>query len=281
MPALLALVWALAVAAAASAGAPCHGSNTTECADILPDSPITTMVTPQAQHPCGGLDYFYGGRWLQLFAPKEVPWRYTSACFNLRNKQTETAEATVRGAVEMFAVEVATAPGPEGMPVLVPGDRVASFSFPPQRLQFVPDEWVTIDMGADFVAWSRGVFIGVNWWSCEKIGMGISTSMEVGKLVYTYEEASRQWLRCYDEDGINGKTRALGLRVDGTAHPRTSLPPSWICSAREYSDTVCSCNCGAWDPACQRDPISPNCSSASICDSSGRCTGKPMGSLLL
>eukprot|EP00727_Mastigamoeba_balamuthi_P006333 m51a1_g232 hypothetical protein (467) ;mRNA; r:115454-117602 len=268
----LALVWAAALWLECSV---VRSATTTESYDVPPYRSVTVTVLRQTHHPCAGNDTVdghrhFGGQWVQLFTPPVVPWAYTSVRFSLRNgvDRPRTEQATVRGAVEMYAVDVS-----HGDRALVPGALVASVSFAPRQFHFVEDEWATVDLPAgQFVAWERGVFIGVRWWSCDRIGTVVSTSLQAGRLVYVWHGEHREWQLCHGSNYTQGLTRALALRLAGMPLAAAeAVPPTWVCSRGEYGDSVCSCNCGAWDPACTLSPRSPNCSAHSICDSSGRC----------
>eukprot|EP00727_Mastigamoeba_balamuthi_P006322 m51a1_g231 putative type iii restriction res subunit (1635) ;mRNA; f:106029-114610 len=263
--------WAVAAAAPEAVGG-INDPVVLEAYDAPPYRPVTVTVTTQTHHPCRGSDDKYrAGQWAQLFTPREVPWAYTGVSFAVVNRAGDGANATVRGAVDLYAAELSDR-------MLVPGDLLASVSFAPRMLheQDVP-EWVAVDLRAAFVAWSRGVFIGVRWWSCQKVGMVVSRGLNVGRLVYIWREEYRDWQLCHNSSRTNGLTRALALRATGKPHrpaatAAEAVPPTWVCSRSEYGDSVCSCNCGAWDPACTLSPRSPNCSAHSICDSSARCT---------
>eukprot|EP00727_Mastigamoeba_balamuthi_P006299 m51a1_g229 hypothetical protein (802) ;mRNA; f:97054-101951 len=241
----------LATARAASTAA------ITEAYDAPPYSTVTVTINAQSLHPCSGTGRnYYGGQWAQLFTPPQTPWAYTSVSFSLRliARADVANETVVRGAVEMHAVELS----PAGL-ALEPGDLVASASIPPVAIDRTYGQWTTVDLrSAPFVAWERAVFIGIKFWACHKTGVVVSTGMNTGRLVYSFREDLLLWKSSHNSN------RTMETAAE-------AVPPTWVCSRGEYSDSVCSCNCGAWDPACTLSPRSPNCSAHSICDSSARC----------
>eukprot|EP00727_Mastigamoeba_balamuthi_P012331 m51a1_g7720 putative protein kinase domain containing protein (1438) ;mRNA; r:137464-143831 len=247
------------------AGEPCPRTATSEVYDMPEYTTIDVQMTSTTQHLCDGSGLWYAGKWVQLFTPRTVPWMYTSVCFGVSSSGSggnASATATVRGSLEVYDVAA------DAYSQLLPGTLLASYSFRP--LTFAGSTWLQLDFGSyGIVAWSRGVFIGVNWWSCDHVGMLVSTNTSAGRLVY---EGTSGWQQCYGSPGSRSATRALALRTDGAPYPRSSIPPLWTCTEAEYNDSACSCNCGAWDPACARDPRSLDCGSGSICDNSGRCT---------
>eukprot|EP00727_Mastigamoeba_balamuthi_P006311 m51a1_g230 hypothetical protein (581) ;mRNA; f:102482-105359 len=276
-PALLPLLLLLGCAGAEAEGSArlARGVTEEEAYDAPPYRPITSTINTHSHHPCSGADHhFYGGQWAQLFTPRRVPWAYTGVSFSLdyNGGKPHPPVATARGEVQMHAAEVPPGGGP-----LRPGDLLASVAFGPKQFNYTPGQWATVDLGATpLVAWERGVFIGIKWWSCEIIGTVTSTGLNVGRLVYIWQEQFREWQICHGSNFTQGLARALALRATGmplnTGDPATAVvPPTWVCSRGEYGDSVCSCNCGAWDPACTLSPRSPNCSAHSICDSSARC----------
>eukprot|EP00727_Mastigamoeba_balamuthi_P012332 m51a1_g7721 hypothetical protein (594) ;mRNA; r:144197-147148 len=157
----------------------------------------------------------------------------------------------VWGKVDMYAAEV-----PEGGRGLVPGGVLKSFTFAPVHFA-KSNEWVSVDLS---LAWNRGVFLGIQWWSCSPFGMRVATTeSSVPRQVFSFNALTRQWEQCFGNYGVLGTVRALALTADGHPHPRDSVPPSWTCAPAAYTDNVCSCNCGEWDPA------SPHWN-ASVCD---------------
>eukprot|EP00727_Mastigamoeba_balamuthi_P001126 m51a1_g1101 hypothetical protein (1114) ;mRNA; f:111446-117065 len=211
----------------------------------------------------------YSGTAAQLFVVPSVPWKYTRLCFAMRLRpegNTSVAlQATVRGEVSLYPVSVFSGK-------MIPGDRTAVAAFS-KDIAYTPPAagtnktsnngvypvWLSVDVSsnAQMVAWSKGVFVAVNWWSCKTVQLvGMMTSYGRRRLALKYnslwEDASRDaWL------------------IRTTGHNHSGLPPGWYCNRTYYNDRICDCNCGAPDPDCNAKFT--GCGTGNVCDQAGRC----------
>eukprot|EP00727_Mastigamoeba_balamuthi_P011793 m51a1_g7236 hypothetical protein (1904) ;mRNA; r:85545-94889 len=215
----------------------------------------------------------YSGNVAQLFTPPSVPWKYTRICFAMRlmplaNKSIPLY-GSVQGAVSLYPVTVSSAG------VLTPGDRLATATFardieytPPARGAPKGDNnnidpvWFSVDVSgvAAMAAWDKGVFIGVNYWSCDLVE-AIGVHMPWSRRHYV-----REYNGWWDE---SKQCDAWLIRTMGHNHTVGGAPQGWYCNKTKYNDGKCDCNCGAGDVDCNTDFT--GCGAGSVCDQTGRC----------
>eukprot|EP00727_Mastigamoeba_balamuthi_P014586 m51a1_g9752 hypothetical protein (312) ;mRNA; r:1599973-1601441 len=189
--------------------------------------------------------------WAMLFTPPEVPYKYDSVCMRLVGKKrtlNSTASPTapqdsprapieVRGEVVIWEV---TADRQSSK--LRPDKERASYPFRASWPASVGKQphWVTVnflEQNHSMIAWEKGVYIGVRYWSCDEVGMT------------TMIDPSRPIRLVWNAD-------------------------NYLWTQSKYGDGVCNCDCGAWDIDCLYNQSSPDCKNSQICDQSGQCVCK-------
>eukprot|EP00727_Mastigamoeba_balamuthi_P000615 m51a1_g10550 putative serine-threonine protein (710) ;mRNA; r:34890-37960 len=208
------------------------------------------------------------GSWAQLFVPEAVPWRYSSLCFQLDYGVFQAAGAAaagelgdVRGAVELYDVSTSAS-----TMVNRPGNRVARTAFHFTLPATNGTSWYTVDLGAGFVAYQSKMFIVVSLSSCRGLGVrGTAlTKHKTPVSMFSVCDSSYLWTKM-------SSLSSLSFRARGS-HDNTTVPSEWQCTEARYRDSKCDCMCGAWDPACAKDPAhSEQCQDGWICDRSGEC----------
>jgi hypothetical protein len=56
------------------------------------------------------------------------------------------------------------------------------------------------------------------------------------------------------------------------------LPAGWTCSASKWRDTACDCNCGIYDPSCDKSTTTTptGCEKGQTCGADAKCAGTPL-----
>eukprot|EP00727_Mastigamoeba_balamuthi_P005708 m51a1_g1757 putative serine-threonine protein (1055) ;mRNA; f:247260-252356 len=210
--------------------------------------------------------------WVQLSTPPAVPWKYTKLWFLVKRVDAKNKSSEASAVAGVYSVRENSVGH-----LLYVGDRTSSSPFAftalPVGSNRSVDVWQSIDVSADnLIAWSRGVFVGIEVSGCGDLGFGASENRgHAGRLSFFKPEEA--WIRT-DTESTLGAVRALALRLEGVpyAPPRGTAPPLWHCDAAAYNDSVCDCQCGDWDVDCAGDPRSPRCPDASyVCNPLGAC----------
>eukprot|EP00727_Mastigamoeba_balamuthi_P007036 m51a1_g2953 hypothetical protein (949) ;mRNA; r:644651-649202 len=223
---------------------------------------------------------YRSGAFAQMVVSAVVPRAVGSVC--LMVAAAGSTAVPVHVAVSLAAVAV---DGPRRM--LVPGAELgrvqATLSATPSanRSDF-DSHWFSLAAGSPgIVAWSRGVFVVVSYWSCGDVlfGAGVYTDGSAGldgQLALYRSAASGAWATTQGATSLLGFVRSFAVRW--TASAFYGVPPTWTCNASAYNDTECDCGCGAWDPACASNPRSRRCSSpTAVCSQAGQCEGTSIG----
>eukprot|EP00727_Mastigamoeba_balamuthi_P011794 m51a1_g7237 putative serine-threonine protein (756) ;mRNA; f:95200-98125 len=214
----------------------------------------------------------------QLFEPVRVPWRLTRVCFAMfmppaANRSVPLA-AAVHGTVSLYP----TLP----LFTLSPADRTAFATFSTvvrydpavqpldrENTTIVPT-WVSVDVSAldsPMIAWEKGVFVGVNYWSCGPV-LILGTKMPENRkhLTMAYNAQVGIWSP-YSQD-------AFTIRAVGSDY--NAVPPGWFCDKAKYHDGNCDCNCGVADVDCNTN-FTSDCGPGYVCDQSSRCVALDWG----
>eukprot|EP00727_Mastigamoeba_balamuthi_P000228 m51a1_g10201 hypothetical protein (421) ;mRNA; f:49688-52318 len=118
----------------ALARAQCGTGDTGEMWDEPPYRPVASLAAPSSQKLCGNHPA-YSARYFQLFAPREVPWRYTRVCFSLLSNTT----ATVKGDIGIHPPFI-----PGSVNVITPAQATSSVAF---KITLDPSNpWQTLDL---------------------------------------------------------------------------------------------------------------------------------------
>eukprot|EP00727_Mastigamoeba_balamuthi_P014593 m51a1_g9759 hypothetical protein (799) ;mRNA; r:1616317-1619273 len=261
----------------------CAGTPASPC----PCPPSTVPVTSPAE--------MAEATWAMLFTPPEVPYKYESVCLNLLGLNTVANVSALSPAERALAVfEV------HGEVVIwsVVADRQSNYLRPNQKRASYPfraawpmaetaqSHWVTVNFTrpslpmsttAPPVAWEKGVYLGLNYWSCRKVSM--STMKDPSRPIRLVWNADNYvWKQVYGVASSSGVTRAIVLRAKGHKYDwkTEGIPPTWtLCPDSQYGDGVCNCECGAWDIDCLHNQSSPDCKNSEICDQTGFCVTMP------
>eukprot|EP00727_Mastigamoeba_balamuthi_P009573 m51a1_g5238 putative protein tyrosine kinase domain containing protein (762) ;mRNA; f:338653-341662 len=237
------------------------------------------VVASPTRTACGYPPTISEAHVLQLFTPRSVPWRYTTLCFSMarfvrdrRNPAQAALTTTVTGKALMYTVDWS-----ELTYRLRPGDAVASQPF---HLPFGTlrgdgrneSTWHCLNLTDDFVAWEKGVWLGVSYSSCDYVGV-LGNSITQPKAARPVLLGRKQEWNLLTDDVVMKNTKAVTIRAGGHAYVGDRVPPGWICDRAQYNDGVCDCMCGGWDSDCNADPHSLDCGnkSSTVCDQTGRC----------
>eukprot|EP00727_Mastigamoeba_balamuthi_P004920 m51a1_g14426 putative serine-threonine protein (959) ;mRNA; f:505037-508884 len=133
--------------------------------------------------------------------------------------------------------------------------------------------WLNVD-GLSFVATRPRVFLGVRIVApCAQLGYVASYVMQPAPRLSFRRDSGGSWLR-HMGDWATDNATAVAVRAKGSNYADSPSPPGWSCAPARYTDAVCDCKCGLWDPACSHaraGPVSPNCSAGQVCDRNGLC----------
>eukprot|EP00727_Mastigamoeba_balamuthi_P014584 m51a1_g9750 hypothetical protein (1034) ;mRNA; r:1586541-1596118 len=207
--------------------------------------------------------------WAMLFTPPEVPYKFDSVCMSLYGTSTVANLSALTAAQKAAAVfevqgEVAlwTVVADRQSNKLRPNQKRASYPFKAAwpMAETAQEYWVTVNFtksSLPMIAWEKGVYVGVNYWSCRKVSM--STMKDPSRPIRLVWNADNYvWKQVYGVASSSGVTRAIVLRAKGHKY-------DW-----KYGDGVCNCKCGAWDIDCLHNQSSPDCTDPNtICDQSG------------
>eukprot|EP00727_Mastigamoeba_balamuthi_P011803 m51a1_g7245 hypothetical protein (454) ;mRNA; f:120920-123024 len=208
----------------------------------------------------------------QLFTPPALPWKLTRVCFALYlhpfDDRALPRRATVYGTVSLYPVEL--------LPVYGPGDRLSYATFS-RELSYDPSAagnasskagvvptWISVDvsgLSSPLVAWNKGVFVGVSFWTCEFVEMVGVRMRSQKRLKLTFSPDNGAWY-------THTATDAFAIRATGQHF--SGVPPRWVCDRAKYGDGNCDCNCGASDVDCNSN-FTSDCGPGHVCDQSGRC----------
>eukprot|EP00727_Mastigamoeba_balamuthi_P004831 m51a1_g14346 putative protein kinase domain containing protein (931) ;mRNA; f:170321-173811 len=208
---------------------------------------------------------------VQLFTPEAVPSLYSSVCVNI--KWTGIVDHMKTADDPKHAVTLAMYDDVRGVPAQVPR-LSANFTGVALPLDSISG-WLNFDTPL-FVAAAPRVFIGFRIVApCATFTYASSYAKWPTPRLSFRRDAAGQWQR-HRADWAHDNVSALAIRASLSAHASPALVPSaWHCAPSRYNDTLCDCECGAWDPACaasRSGPLSPSCAGAGeVCDRRGRC----------
>eukprot|EP00727_Mastigamoeba_balamuthi_P004901 m51a1_g14409 hypothetical protein (1465) ;mRNA; r:420660-430779 len=227
--------------------------------------------------------------WAMLFTPPEVPFVYDSVCMLLVGESTVanasalTPEQRARAVFHVHGeVSIWSVLADRQSDLLRPGRLQYHYSFEASwPMGETPQpHWVTVPFTQPelpMIAWRRGVYVGVEYWACRKVG--IATMRDPSRPIRLVWNADNYiWKQVYGDNRRSSPTRAIVLRTTGHAlDSKKKVPPSWTrCAADKYGDGVCNCDCGEWDIDCTHNQTSPDCADPNaICDQSGTCVVVP------
>eukprot|EP00727_Mastigamoeba_balamuthi_P008303 m51a1_g4095 hypothetical protein (303) ;mRNA; f:73232-74947 len=220
--------------------------------------------------PGGPATQYTVGGWAQLSTPRSVPWRYTRICIALYTPDRgDNVTVVLHAEVAIYAVDV------RGTGALAVGPRVSSagiaLRLPVWGSSRVSDYFVSVDLNQSatpLVAWSKGVFVGVTYWSCRQVFIFASESRNetLGRLAFSFDPDARAWQAFASQTGPISKITALAIRTDGEPY----APKSWQCDVLFYSaGDACDCLCGTYDPDCDSISKVTGCHHGQTCSYKG------------
>eukprot|EP00727_Mastigamoeba_balamuthi_P000921 m51a1_g10826 putative 3 5 -cyclic nucleotide phosphodiesterase (1028) ;mRNA; f:17457-21743 len=172
--------------------------------------------------------------WAMLFTPPEVPWRFDSVCMQLVGLSTVANASSLSPAQRAAAVfdvqgEIAiwSAWPDRQSNVLRPTEKRASYPFRASwpMAETLQPYWVTVNLtqsSLPMIAWEKGVYVGVTYWSCRKVA--ISTLKDPNRPVRLVWAADNYvWVQVYGLAEVKGTIRAIVLRAKGHKHDWSAI----------------------------------------------------------
>eukprot|EP01105_Mastigella_eilhardi_P008505 TRINITY_DN2061_c0_g1_i18.p1 TRINITY_DN2061_c0_g1~~TRINITY_DN2061_c0_g1_i18.p1 ORF type:complete len:1315 (-),score=237.47 TRINITY_DN2061_c0_g1_i18:455-4399(-) len=225
---------------------------------------------------CSATDVGTRGEFSQLFYPQQLPWRYTSVCVFLW--QRDIASLAQQVTLRLYE-DAGGVPKQDAF-----ASKTAQFT-----LQGNASHWITVtlDPADGFVAYSWKVWLSVDYSSCQtgvSVWMGTNLFTGLPSNCTFHDTAMRSnyldyWSRTEVSQG-GVALFAFLLRATGE-NAGATVPAAWTCAANLWNDgSICNCNCSTYDPDCKdKSHTVVGCASTyshPVCDSlTAKCVDLP------
>eukprot|EP00727_Mastigamoeba_balamuthi_P000179 m51a1_g10158 putative protein kinase domain containing protein (810) ;mRNA; f:23501-26249 len=263
----------LALATAAASGASDYGETCATAAGSEFYDSATSVYNMQPSAPaCSDSSPDDAGgstEVVQLFAPRSLPWNYTTVCW----KALFGEQGTVVSGETVYATLVAyTNAG--GLPGAQVFSRTVALSAITRVRGGSPQYWYSASAGV--VAAAQTLFLGVR--------LAGTCAKRTSFYASLYQNLPRRaaWRRgpedpwsTWEADWAGDNVTSVLVRAVG--RPALVVPAGWTCAPGRYRDGVaCDCGCGLWDPDCNASvagAVSRDCNASAneVCDRAGRC----------